>query len=125
MMIETAAGLPIKSEFVQSYFHALVHRFFKILPIYEENSESLPIYIDSLQLELLGCESLILALQSHPSYITLLSILQYFIDNPECGRKKVKREVFRAISICNKLSDSFSDKEVATNECVGHISREA
>ena len=42
-------------------------------------------------------------LRADAEYMTLLSILQYMIDNPECSVTSVKREVFRAISIINKI----------------------
>jgi len=45
--------------------------------------------------------------------VSLLNILQYLIDNPECSLTVVKREVFRAISICNKLKAKYA-VEVAT-----------
>ena len=40
--------------------------------------------------------------------MTLISILQYLIDTPDCPVQDVKREVFRAISICNKLKSRYT-----------------
>lgn len=110
MMVETTAGEPIESEILHNYFRKLVNHFFKILPIREQNEESLTTYMQSLQAELLGCKGLISAIQNDASYLTLLSILQYLIDNPECTVKEVKREVFRAISICNQLKAQYASK---------------
>lgn len=107
-MIETSLGISVEDELLQNYFHNLVNSFFKILPIREKEEDSLSIYIQSLQIELLGCKSIIVALNNDPQYLTLISILQYFIDNPECEVYKVKREVFRAISICNKLKTKYT-----------------
>ena len=110
MMVETTAGTPIDAEVLHNYFRNLVNHFFKILPIREQNEESLTIYMQSLQAELLGCKGLVSAVQNDASYLTLLSILQYLIDNPECTVREVKREVFRAISICNKLKAQYASK---------------
>ena len=110
MMVETTAGMPIDAEVLHNYFRNLVNHFFKILPIREQNEESLTIYRQSLQAELLGCKGLVSAIQNDASYLTLLSILQYLIDNPECTVREVKREVFRAISICNKLKAQYASK---------------
>lgn len=110
MMVETTAGEPIESEILHNYFRKLVNHFFKILPIREQNEESLTTYMQSLQAELLGCKGLISAIQNDASHLTLLSILQYLIDNPECTVKEVKREVFRAISICNQLKAQYASK---------------
>ena len=110
MMIETTAGMPIDAEVLHNYFRNLVNHFFKILPMREQNEESLTTYMQSLQAELLGCKGLVSAIQNDASYLTLLSILQYLIDNPECTVREVKREVFRAISICNKLKAQYASK---------------
>ena len=110
MMVETTAGMPIDAEVLHNYFRNLVNHFFKILPIREQNEESLTTYMQSLQAELLGCKGLVSAIQNDASYLTLLSILQYLIDNPECTVREVKREVFRAISICNKLKSQYASK---------------
>ena len=110
MMVETTAGMPIDAEVLHNYFRNLVNHFFKILPIREQNEESLTTYMQSLQAELLGCKGLVSAIQNDASYLTLLSLLQYLIDNPECTVREVKREVFRAISICNKLKAQYASK---------------
>ena len=103
MMIETSAGTPITSELLRNYFKSLVNQFFKILPMRENEEASLQTYMQSLQVELLGCQELIGEYRNNASYLTLLSILQYLIDNPGCSAREVKREVFKCISICNKL----------------------
>ena len=110
MMIATTAGIPIDSEILHNYFRNLVNHFFKILPIREQKEESLTTYMQSLQAELLGCRELVSAIHNDAAYLTLLSILQYLIDNPECTVREVKREVFRAISICNKLKAQYAGK---------------
>lgn len=108
MMLDTVAGVPVSKELLCNYFKNLVNLFFKILPIREKEEASLTTYMKSLQIELLGCKGLIVALNSDPYYLSLLSILQYLIDNPDCEVYKVKREVFRAISICNKLKSKYA-----------------
>lgn len=102
-MVKTTAGTPVTEELLCNYFDCLVNQFFKILPMRENGEDSLPIYMQSLQTELLGCQELISALHNDPSYLELLSILQYLINRPECPVASVKREVFKCISICNKL----------------------
>lgn len=102
-MIDTVTGTPVSSELLYNYFKNLVNQFFKILPIRESGESSLTTYMQSLRAELLGCQELIGELHKDPLYLSLLAILQYLIDNPECSVLEVKREVFKAISICNKL----------------------
>lgn len=107
-MIDTAIGMPITEKVTESYFKGLVNRFFKILPIRESGEETLPMYVQSLQMELLGCKEFVVALNDDSNLLTLLSILQYIHDNPDCPVADVKREVFRAINICNRLKKQYS-----------------
>lgn len=113
MMVETNIGMPVRSTCLSNYFRTLVNRFFKILPIREENEETLVTYMQSLQLEILGCQSLISEMYDDPDYISLLSVLQYLIDNPQISKSSLKREVFGAISICNKLKARYYVSEVS------------
>ena len=111
MGFETVNGDIVSQELLSTYFKTLVNKFFKILPIKENGEESLDVYMKSLQSEILGCSDLIVALNNDPEILSLVSILQSLIDNPECSVKSVKREVFKAISICNKLKYKYCKKE--------------
>ena len=111
MMMSTIAGAKLDREVVQKYFRRLVDMFFKIIPMREEKEPSLKIYMESLRGEMLGCKSLIRAIDHDPSFLSLLAILQYLIDNvdnEEVSFMRLRREVFRAISICNKLEAKYS-----------------
>lgn len=98
----------MRQESVYKYMRSLVDRFFKILPLWENKESSLPTYLESLQLELVGFNGLMIALDDDKDFVSLLAILQYLIDNPDTSTHTVKREVFRAISLCNKLRARFS-----------------
>lgn len=99
------ARLP--NRLINNYFHSLVNCYFKILPIREDGEQTIGVYLESLKAEMLGCGGLLEDIKNDPSYMTLLSILQYFIDNPDCDIAEVRREVFRAIRICNKIADKY------------------
>ena len=101
--------MTLDNRYLHGYFSSLVNRFFKILPMRESGEETLNVYIQSLQAEMLGYESLSESINYDPSFVTLVSILQYMIDNPSCSVPETKREVFRAISICNRLSEKYSE----------------
>lgn len=111
MMIETRTGVQMDARVLSNYLHTLINLFFKILPIKESGESSLDTYMRSLQAELIGCKELIAAIHEDPLFMPLISILQYLIDNPSCSVKVVKREVFRAISICNKLKARYAVSE--------------
>lgn len=93
---------------LENYFRSLINLFFKILPLKESKERSLETYMRSLQSELLGCKALVVAIRKDSLFLSLISILQYLIDHPESEVVFVRREVFRAISICNKLIERYA-----------------
>lgn len=107
-MINSDHNCQVPNELVKNYFGSLVNCFFKILPIRESGEKTIAVYLESLKAEMLGCNNLIESIHNDASYLTLLSILQYFIDNPDCDLSEVRREVFRAIRICDKISERYS-----------------
>lgn len=115
MIIETVTGVDIDDKVLYKYFKNLVNLFFKILPMKENEEDTLDVYLRTLQVELLGCKNLIIVLDNDPRMLSLISILQYLIDFPECSLHNVRREVFHAISICNKMKSLYCNysKEVS------------
>ena len=107
----SAYGLdsPIYESTLNNYFQYLVDHFFKILPMKEQGEDSVIVYMQSLQFEMLGFSKLFVETNYNASVITLLSILQRLIDNPDCGIPVVRREVFHAIDICNKLKKLYAE----------------
>lgn len=108
-MITTTVDASISEELVCNYFKTLVNRFFKILPMREENEPSLPIYMKSLRSELIGCSDIIVMMDYDPRILTLISTLQYLIQNPDCPVKDVRREVFKSIGICEELHKRYME----------------
>lgn len=118
MTIEIKTGINIDSEFLSNYFKTLVNQFFKILPMREDNEESLQTYIEELQEELIGFSKLFGGIFEYDqSFISLISILQYMIDHPDCKVITTRRKVFRAISICNRLKAKFGEGGVSDGRC--------
>lgn len=108
MMIETIREISMDTAVLGNYVNNLVNLFFKILPLRESGEISLEEYMKSLQAELLGCKRLVKAIHEDSRFLSLISILQYLIDNPESEVPIVKREVFKAISICNKMKARYA-----------------
>jgi hypothetical protein len=77
----------------------------------ENNVSTITVYLDSLQVEIIGCMSLIKDFETDPSFISLLGIIQYLRDNEFDDVKTFKREVFKLIKIINKLQVKYFIKE--------------
>lgn len=100
----------LNDQFFMNYLNFLISKVFKILPISEQEPETLKDYLDSLILELKGSQSLIIKIKHDASFVSLLAILQYFTEN-ECSHKVIKRETFRAINIIQGLQKKYIEKE--------------
>lgn len=102
----TVYNTEINSQMMSNYFKALVNRFYKILPIKESGEDTLQRYLESLLREMIGLKGLIVIIQNDDRYLTLLAIIQYFIDN-DTDVATVRTDVFRAISILKKLQEKY------------------
>lgn len=99
----------IHTEVLKNYLDTLVNNFFKILPIKENEESTLEEYMKSLQLELIGCNSIFENTNYDSALLSLISILQYLIEH-HCEIATVRREVFKAISICKKLKRKYFEE---------------
>lgn len=105
--MNTKYDIRLPKDLVNNYCQNLVNMFYKILPMKENKEETIQTYMESLMFELVGAKGVMVALRNDALFLSLISILQSMIDQPDCEVAVIKREVFRAISICNKLSDRY------------------
>lgn len=102
----------IPDEYFVSYFNFLIGRVWKILPMWEENNEDLKSYMESLQRELIGNINLVKEIKCDSYFITLLSKLEYLI-NEEYTHEICRKEVFECVDIVKKIAERYGvTKEV-------------
>lgn len=104
-MIEVKYGYLSEKSF-KRYFEFLVGRVYKILPMREEDCDTLKDYIKGLQIELLGSSQLYEVLIEEPKFISLLNIIQYLISS-EYDISTCKQEVFKAIKLINEINKKY------------------
>jgi hypothetical protein len=108
--MKTKYGYEISRDMINSKVEELIGRFFKILPLREHGSNTIKQYMESLLRELLGLEQLMLEWRNDGQLLTLMGILQYHIDHPDCDLSIVRSDVFKAINIINFLREKYTDK---------------
>lgn len=96
----------LNDQFFINYLNFLISKVYKILPISEEQPETLKDYLESLIIELKGNQSLISQIKHDANFLSLLGTLQYFIEN-NCTHRVIKREVFKCISIIQGLQEKY------------------
>lgn len=87
---------------LNSYLHNLINKVYKILPMKEEQCDTLTSYILSLENELIGCYELWDILDDVPQFLTVISIIRY-LSVEEYDISTCKREVFKAIHLIEKV----------------------
>ena len=93
--------LPMEAE--ERYLHALVGKLFKLLPIREEGDPAtFTAYAQGLQRELSGCESVLRRVACDQDWVSILAVLANIIDG-DIAFVPFRRDVFRMISLCEKL----------------------
>lgn len=96
----------IPNENLSQYFKYLVGKTFKILPLYEEDSTTLPSYLKSYQRELIGDSKLFSELSEEPKFITLLATIEY-LANGDYNHDVCKSEVLKCTNIINDISRKY------------------
>ena len=111
MKLSTKHGIDIDSRLLSNYLTNLVNLIYKILPLRESGEDSLVPYMESLEIEMLGCSELIEAIHQDRAYLTIISIVEYLSTHSDFPVKVFKREVFKAINLCNKLKERYCELE--------------
>lgn len=96
----------LSNQSLENYFKFLIGKVYKILPLKEQDNNTLSTYLESLKVELVGNYELLEILKNEPQFISLLNIIQYFISN-EFDVRVCKREVFRAIRIIESINEKY------------------
>lgn len=102
-MIDVQYGLLPKESFCR-YFEFLINKTYKILPLKEENSETLNAYLESYLRELIGNKDLVSVLVNEPKFITVLNTIQFLISE-DYDNKVCKKEVFKCIRILEEINE--------------------
>lgn len=110
MTMKTTHGHEISDASVYNYYRFLINLFFKILPMWESGEPSIIEYMLGVQTKLLGFAELVPEVGDNPMYISLVSTLQFLINNPDLSKTKVKHDVFDCISVCNKLMSQIMER---------------
>ncbi len=104
-MIDVKYGLLPYQSFC-NYFDFLINKTYKILPMKEENSQTLKSYLESYQRELIGNRELVNLLVDEPQFITVLNTIQFLISE-NYTNKICKKEVFKCIRILQKIKTKY------------------
>lgn len=110
-MTKTKYGT-LADESFEKYIHSLINKVYKILPMKEENSETLKSYLDSFLIELIGCQKLFDVLKNEPQFGTIITTITY-LANKEYSVATCRKEVFKCIHILSRLNEKYFNEVYA------------
>ena len=99
----------LSNQCFKNYLEYLIGKVYKILPIQENEPNTLIPYLESLQVELIGNQSLIENIRYDAKFMELVGTIQYLISN-KCEHKIYRREVFKCIDIIKLLQNKYFPK---------------
>jgi hypothetical protein len=100
------SNVKISSELLDNYFDLLINKLFKVIPMKENNSNTLNEYLRSLRIEILGYISLSELFNNDAKFLSIVNTIEY-LSNNEINEKICKREIFKCISIIEKIKKSL------------------
>lgn len=116
--MNTRYNTQVDDQMTERYLAHLVGRFYKILPIREEQVYPLKPYLDSLLRELTGLNRLVEQLEHDEIFLSILSLLQYLADHDDADVNVIKTEVFHAINLVDKLKERHFP---SGGDCLGRM----
>lgn len=96
---------PIPNELCENYFDILINRLYKILPLKEEGSPTVAVYIESLLSEMTGGHRVILILENDGRFLSIINSLEYIRGCDDVHM--CKREIFKCIRIVETLKKEY------------------
>lgn len=93
-----------------NYLKQLINSIYKILPIKEKEPITLIPYLESLRIELIGNYELKEKIKCDANFLRLIGTIQYLITH-DCAHKEIKTQVFKCISIVEKLQNIYGMKD--------------
>ena len=93
----------MKDESTNLFLENLIGALYKVLAMKDVNDTTLPKYLDSLYIQLVGGSENFTVLKSNQRYVSIINVVQYFRTN-EFDKDTCKREVLKCTNILSKLS---------------------
>lgn len=95
----------MKDESTNLFLVNMIGSVFKVLPLYESNSETLSEYVESLYIQLVGGQETYKELKTNQEYVSIINVIQFFKTN-EYNKKTCKREILKCVNLLEKISKS-------------------
>ena len=93
----------MKDKATNLFLTNMIGAVFKVLPLNDSKNETLPDYLDSLYIQLIGGRDSHNELKESVEFASIINVIQYFKTN-EYSPKTCKREILKCVNVLEKLS---------------------
>ena len=90
-----------------NYLKILISKIFKILPMKEQNVDTVNVHIDSLLMELMGYTALFEEMHNDARLVTVICTLKA-LNETDIPHSAYKREIFKCIKCIEQLIEEAS-----------------
>lgn len=102
--METKYG-QLPDELLLVYINGMVSKVYKMMPMKETRTNSLPKYIESTLREFIGQKELVFELKDKEEFQTILGVLESLLTQDDFS--KFRSDIFKIINLIEKLKSSL------------------
>jgi flagellin-specific chaperone FliS len=95
----------LPDELLHAYVDGLVNKVFKMLPMKQDNVQSLSKYIESTLRELVGQKELVEELKRNQEFLSILGILESLLQQEDF--QIFRSDIFKTINLIESLKSSL------------------
>ena len=102
--METKYG-HLPDEMLIVYVNGMIAKTYKLIPMHEQGTKSLPKYIESTLREFIGQRDLVLELKECEEFQTILGVMESLVSQNDFS--KFRSDVFKIINLVERLKSSL------------------
>jgi hypothetical protein len=102
--METKYG-QLPDEMLKVYINGMIAKAYKMIPMHEQGTKSLPKYIEATLRELVGQKELVEQLKGREEFLTILGVMESLLYQNDF--QKFRSDVFKIINLIERLKSSL------------------
>lgn len=102
--METKYG-QLPDELLLVYVNGMIAKVWKLIPMHEKGTNSLPNYIESTLREFIGQKELVIELKNNEEFQAILGVMESLLTQDDFS--KLRSDVFKIINLIEKLKLSL------------------
>lgn len=102
--METKYG-QLPDEMLKVYVNGMIAKTYKMIPMHEQGTKSLPKYIEATLREFIGQKELVQELKNREEFLSILGVMESLLSQNDFT--KFRSDVFKIINLIERLKSSL------------------